>query len=520
MKPSTSRLNDLVDDLLHKGIYKLISKPFNKKTFPNLESLKFGVCNIDIDNDLDNKPINLETHKKEREYSRSLNTKMTDFVVKYFFQLEESTYNFLELVITTFEEVLEIYRKKKGLKENNVMFLHKGGNMLRFISKEFSKKIPNMANKELNKHFREFFKKSDADFAIHISHDILNRYEIQDELSQLSFLVIKELTTILYQNAGFYFNFFNYDYKYQEKILNNHLKEFNKLGVETYKKLSIIDFDTNDTIIEFEDTEKRNLLNSYYLKSKNNGPITVSYNDAIYWETFNNDVNVISHFSLMRSKLGFILENMEGKKRIVWGELIDVAIRYPEESIDNNLKKDINFYFQKYELEHEDKHLKFNSYNVKYLIRDLEWILFYNNFYPWDDQKSTKRLHRLLYLYFIDLFINLPDGNLRLSFIKNTMELIKLLYDNKIANDDIINKFNKFRLIYIRYDVEFLRFFELLFNLLKKGGYIDDLDDFFKVIYLDLNFFIETLNKIPIYCSNSGTIKNEDISSFDIKELI
>lgn len=80
----------------------------------------------------------LEISKTPDDSLRPLKTVATDLVVNEFFTSEETLFRFLNRVYTTFHDALEIYRSQRGgIRDNQLFFLYKGGNILRIISREF-----------------------------------------------------------------------------------------------------------------------------------------------------------------------------------------------------------------------------------------------------------------------------------------------------------------------------------------------------------------------------------------------
>ena len=92
----------------------------------------------------------------------------TDFVVKHFFGKNENIYNFIKIVNNKFVNTIQLYIQKKNLKKNDIIFLYKGGNILRFVANEFLLSLPNKSSKILDDFYSNFFKRSDADFSIYI----------------------------------------------------------------------------------------------------------------------------------------------------------------------------------------------------------------------------------------------------------------------------------------------------------------------------------------------------------------
>ena len=82
------------------------------------------------------------------------------------------------------------------------------------------------------------------------------------------------------------------------------------------------------------------------------------------------------------------------------GEIAD-SIELTYKLFPGVLEKNANLYY----LSYGDKPLiMFKSYSYKYFIEDLERMLFIEKEYPWIDVKYKKRLNRLLFLYFVELF--------------------------------------------------------------------------------------------------------------------
>src|ERR1700677_4085661 len=108
----------------------------------------------------------------EDEYvdkNRELQSVLTEFVVNEFFPLEHDTEQFIKLVFGTFDEALKLYRQKMGIdRENQLFFVYKGGNILRYALYETMHEIGGKVSDEIEAYYKDVFKKSDADFSIYI----------------------------------------------------------------------------------------------------------------------------------------------------------------------------------------------------------------------------------------------------------------------------------------------------------------------------------------------------------------
>ena len=60
--------------------------------------------------------------------------------------------------------------------------------------------------------------------------------------------------------------------------------------------------------------------------------------------------------------------------------------------------------------------------------------------YPWKDAKYVKRLNRLFYIGYIDLFTKFPDNKKRLDYLNLLLSILltveKILVDENNTNDE------------------------------------------------------------------------------------
>ena len=133
-----------------------------------------------------------------------------------------------------------------------------------------------------------------------------------------------------------------------------------------------------------------------------------------------------SIFNLVRIKVifpsSFTDSNGSIKTYNFGGELLDVSIPKRE---DRGLRKFFNTpnVISKYELKQQSQPpIVFYAYTLQSLINDLDYILFEFNEHPWDDNKYSKRLNRLFYLCFVDLFVHTGSNEDRKKYMKKWCE--------------------------------------------------------------------------------------------------
>lgn len=452
------------------------------------------------------KPFKGEDNEDE---IKPLKNVATDIVVEQFFQTDETIYRFLNLVYTTFAEALQIYRDKEGILDENLFFIYKGGNILRFVSREFMLQIPAVAHEEFKRYYTPYFKRSDADFSIFIHPNIRDYRKVHDDMGLLSYLLQDRIRDILLSNPGHYFDFMRYDKEYRKEVLMKYLPKFNE-GDFSFTNITFTgdkDYETRDDFaIKFLDEED----SIKYTLNESDSFITVSHNDALIFYT-GVDEDRPSHFKLVRSKIYFNLFDKAGNRLKVGGELIDVGIDYPEDVKNVHLLENMDSALYVYSVRHKECELDFISYTISNLIYDLEEILFEKYIFPWEDNKYTKRINRLFYMYFIDVFLRVNDGEARIDLYNRLRDSFISMIEGKrsdlvIDNELEISKLSVFLDIIRRRahtEVEKNRM-QVLLELLVQNS----------------NFTISSLEQIKSYCAKDGIITEKDIYTGDISDIV
>ena len=162
--------------------------------------------------------------------------------------------------------------------------------------------------------------------------------------------------------------------------------------------------------------------------------------------------------------------------------------------------------------DYNSKKIVFNSFSLLFLMKDLEKVLFHVAEYPWDDIKYKKRLNRLIYLYFIDMFIKLDSNHKRKKRIKIVKKKINEPFKpNNTTQTKPTNKIQNLDRLLFYYNI-----------VAKKSiqNYNSELEDFINTINVNLNIIYEAFININNYCDNGpGDINEHDLYSMSIKNL-
>lgn len=425
------------------------------------------------------------------DISKEFKNIFTDFVINEFYKTSLQSDSMVKLIFENFNQAILLYIDKKKLNKNDIIFIYKGGNVLRTVAYESMHELPGFISNNIKNYYKDYFKKSDNDFSIIINPNLENFDEIYDDMKNLAYLIQNYLRNSYILNQTKYFDYYRLNNLEKTKILSNYIDKLNSTNIVQNKlhnyngKFIGIVFGKNNYFSE-ESTIKNKIFNKIKDKetwfidenqrtkkekksltsdlvnlielSTINEPVTTNYDPNIYIEgpEFYISSNDSLSFSINNSNISFALirtkilvnlyfQNLDGTIKIInsSGELIDVSIPNKYDSSIKNFYNNINKFITVYTFPIENNNVNFKSYTLEYLTHDLEYILFDQTDTPWEQNKYQKRIKRLLYMYFILLIIN-RKYNLeqKIQYISFFSKLINNLI--KSNNKEITNYINEF----------------------------------------------------------------------------
>lgn len=419
---------------------------------------------------------------------------LTDYVTKKFFNHEETLYSFLSIICNTFQNVIDIYSAKKNIKAGDIIFIYKGGNIMRIVSKEFWLDLPSYASKNLTDFYERYFSRSDADFSIYIN-PVLKDFDIVfKEISLISYLILGLIRKKILKSPHKYFDIYRYNKSYISKTLRSLLLKVNSVEGLKYDHIALdgIREDGKD----FKLKSSHDKITTGKLKKDTklispNGTIFVNKMKE-YLDIDRNGNHAI--FALIRTKVKFNVWSGDVMNKL-WGELIDVTVIHKKYHGIDNFFANLNNYITRYDLVYNSiERLSFYSYSLDYLILDLEDILLYNEKYIWMNNKYQKRVKRLMYLYFMEIFITEQNGSSRIKIYKNLQRYIEGNLKGSFFKEEKHAIYNL---------VDYIERIKI--------GMSDSeqvlLDQFKREISVNIEFILSVLDGLKDYCSIDGKIK-------------
>jgi len=525
-----------------KNTYKFGEEDINSVLDNVLEKYNVDINDLNLKLDNSNKIFNNDEFNDNK---RPLKNFFTDFVNNHILD-EHNLYNLLYIINKLYNDTIKKYIKKNNLKDDDILFIFKGGNIFKLVAEKFWSELPNQAMYKLIDEYKKYFKRSDLDFGIYINPKLNKSIIITKEITIISYKIQLIINEIIFNNKNIFLKWFKYNNSYQNSIIEYELNNLNKLDIlsdnlSTYynNKFTNIHFITNsrnyinqhDALIEYsiykndiKQVDHDNAdIEEFYNKSTVNNIISnplnkksfmyTSINKALNIDTKEDDTTNTESlkFNLTRTKINFNLvmqnNNNSTKKNLsIGGELIDVSIGY-DTTVWKFYKKKTSF-IHNILLKKNNESFNINIYSYEYLYLDLDFILFKIIYLPWIDIKYKKRLYRVFYITFIDLFTTIKNNNLnnRLNnkHIKIFIQYYKLIYNiiNKFKN----NQYTKNNIDKISKLLSKSKFDELISNFkCKKNCLLFDL--LFKI-----NIIIEKV-LYPKEFINTKIHNNKDINS-------
>jgi hypothetical protein len=391
--------------------------------------------------------------------NRPIKDIMTDFVTDVILNNEQSLFNFIYVITSLFQDTLAIYKRIQGLRENDIFFILKGGNVLRFVAKNFLFDISGGTADILLNYYKKYFKRSDADFSIIINPNLENYDMIFNDITLLSYVVLKITQSIFEKDKTRFFEWYKYNDQIKQQLLKevfNLLEKLDMSGNKTWEnaefknvifenipanstKINEEYINPSDVAVRFKERYNPELDTLLWVIDNTNNETYVSYNEAL---TFVNDRLI--KFNLVRMKYGFTVNYIDKstnsiKNVSVGGELIDVSIGHKDDVSVRKFYKELHNNISLFKLTLlNDVTIEFRSYSLTYLFKDIYRILFVDITYPWDDIKYAKRLNRLFYIGYIDLFTKFTDNKNRVEYLELLKEIINSI--ERILRDKEQNK--------------------------------------------------------------------------------
>lgn len=455
----------------------------------------------------------------------------TDFVNRSFLSQKSNVFEYLRLVIDVFTDAIREYCQQQSIDGERIRFVYKGGNILRIVANEFVLELPGHASDIINEFYNPFFKRTDADFSIYIDPKLPNFDIIVEDLTTITWKLQQLIRDTIVAEPTKYLDFFRLNQEAQIAALEWLLEQLQLAKTKDDPsnktffggKFNGVKFDGTASVVG--DAPMHVACNDVFIALDNKrNTVTFSIDDIdrylrIQVNTaldFGKGTNR-SIFNLVRIKImfptSFTDSNGTLKTYNFGGELLDVSIPKRE---DRGLRKFFGTpnVISKYELKQQSQPpIVFYAYTLQSLINDLDYILFEFNEHPWDDNKYSKRLNRLFYLCFVDLFVRSGSNEDRKKYMKTWCERFAITATAPAKATSTSQSSRK---------AAFERFGERIRSVKQPETSTSyaEYKEFIEQIQKNCIVVLTALKNIGSFCSKSWTLSKRTIYQADLDALI
>lgn len=408
----------------------------------------------------------------------------TDFIVEQMTMDMDVYEYFIKITNDMYNAAISKYKEWKELLDDDILFLYKGGGVLRINylrqKEKFSVLLGKTATDAYFKQLDKYFKISDADFTLLVNPDIHDYDSIFADVNMLSYHVLKIIREYMVSNIAFFMSHFGSNSTIrnanmrklftavQNLISANRDNEYidPALSLGTTVKLFALGSDvigepinpiSNENVSIHKDSAFGSSLSGdnyvttingsqrydwfikphgyglvYYTDNMDAANMYISVNEGLRFKKSAYDI-LIAEFNLQRIKLNFkfvIEKNDMNYMYNVGGEVIDVSI--PKKDHHEMIcYRELASHLVKYESINGLSSLAFYGFDTAHMIDDIHTIIAIQYVMPWHADKYEKRIYRLFALYAITL-LNCTE----LEHIQIYREIFAKLID--IINTDLI----------------------------------------------------------------------------------
>lgn len=370
------------------------------------------------------------------DYSREIKDFGTNLVVKEFFSTKDTLFNFLKLTYESIDDAIREYRHTKGLEDRAISFIFKGGNVMRLIANKVFSMVPEQVRDLLEKHYAEYFKRSDSDFSILVDESKLGEldYEtVMNDMLNLTYQKLNDLRDEFNKNPGKYFNFLRLDANEANISMRKNfdsLKEVEAITEpenENWYKANFLQFQllnnkASDMTCSYEgnfdyryeyDKDQKDKIIGIPLTDKTNW-ISNSINQTLTW-SLPNDPNKLIKFYLVRAKIQFEYTfSKDGlHRKPIGAELIDVSLPHKDDFRSKLFFENYDRLIADYIIVGDDPNqlLNMKSESITGIAEDLFQVLFDQFSRPWEASKYEKRIGRLFFFGIVQMLGSYGSGS-------------------------------------------------------------------------------------------------------------
>lgn len=340
---------------------------------------------------------------------------------------------FMHLVVDRLTTTLETFGKTHHV--STPILAYKGGNVFLAIYRAFVKQFPEMARAPLLRGFADAFRYSDADFSIYFDPAQIDPPLAQTLMNEVM-TTLQQMRDALLHHAATFFEFEQLRSDVQDEALAGLLAQLRALdpsvvsvsfaGRTTPATAQGADATQWDMRIRFLDPQSEDWIVFEPELRQGRHILYAQDNRALHFPRAHQDI----WFDLARLKFAFATRHDHGGVVRLNGELLDVSISRRRAEMQEVWRRRTSW-LVRYRIPYEnlsvadgdaERVLDVVGLSAEYLVKDLMRVLFADAEFPWLDKKYEKRVHRLLFLLFVETYVGTQQRGQVLRAVRHTLQ--------------------------------------------------------------------------------------------------
>lgn len=317
---------------------------------------------------------------------------------------------------------------------------YKGGNVFLAIYRAFVQQFPEMARAPLLHDFASAFRYSDADFSVYFDPAHVTPALAQTLMDDVV-ATLQETRDALLHHAEAFFDFEQLRNDVQDEALGALLSELRALDPavasvsfagRTVGTALPVDATQWDMRIRFLDPQSEDWIIFEPELRQGRHILYAQDNRALHFPRAHQDI----WFDLARLKFAFATRRNDKTVVRLNGELLDVSISRRTAEMQDVWRHRASW-LVRYRIPYPDlsvsssddaaRVLDVVGLSTEYLVKDLLRVLFADAAFPWEDKKYEKRIHRLLFLLFVETYVGTQQRGAVLRSVRHAMQRLRAM---------------------------------------------------------------------------------------------
>jgi hypothetical protein len=485
---------------------------------------------------------------KECNFDSVLQTHIQKFINTYF--NNKNYYKNMQFLTDVLQTSLDIFKNTHNLDENDIKLIFYNDIVLKELAERFLFTLPNKTMINLNSFFEESFEHGIFEWTILLHPQLQNYDEIYDKLQFYLAKVSKIVNKYVITKRQDIFEYFKYNNKYKSYILFELASELDSLllktdaftqmkaagneiksiyigpGTHTYSFYNN-SVDANEDDIECIMLENKRVSHPIQIKIKETDTSTS------YYQT----LNVITTIQNLQYMNKYDNNNDSNSRSSSNQTIVAIPCKLFDFTLyhrDNNFAKHFissedNIQEYTYINKYGDE-FKFTGVSYKFICDVLEEHVYVNE--PWTVSNFKVLYSRLMYFYFIDLFISVHSNRIRNSIVSLFKEyILQLIESNKeFTYNDVNNSEATYNKLVNKYGKEIGKYKTPPPKFIKLVQKIHDYNElhfkdakykkFLEHILVNINIFENVFNSVYSYCTKSNDIFERNLYKGDIEYIV